>query len=411
VTRVAYADPIGGAAGDMLLSALLDAGAPIEAVRAAIEAVLPGGYRIGTEEVRRSGVRALHLRVTRPDGTAVVDADHQPRAFATLVETLAAAALPDAVRHRAERMLGALGGAEARVHGGAAGDVRLHELGDDDTLLDFVGVAAALDALEIEELAVAPIPLGTGGTMEGHHGAMPMPGPATLELLRGFRVRDGWRGETVTPTAAAIFAALGRTQASFPEMTVEAVGYGAGTDDPAEVPNVVRLVIGSATPTDQAGLDPARRELAVLEANLDDLSPELVADAAEALRDAGALDAWITPVLMKKGRPAFVLSALVAPDLADRVRTAFFEHTSTFGVRSTPVWRTELDRRVERVAVGEDSVRVKVGLLHGRVVSATPEHDDVARVASRGGRPVRDVYEEAVVAARALRRSTVDERT
>jgi pyridinium-3,5-bisthiocarboxylic acid mononucleotide nickel chelatase len=402
VTRMAYADPIGGAAGDMLLSALLDAGAPLDVVRAAVDAVLPGRFGIGTAEVRRSGVRALHLRVTRPDGTPVVDADHAPRPLASLEEALAAAALADPVRHRAERMLQALGEAEARVHG-TPNDVRLHELGDDDTLLDFVGVAAALNALAVEELVVAPVPLGTGGAMKGHHGAMPMPGPATLELLRGFRVRDGWRGETVTPTAAGIFAALGRTGASFPEMTVEAVGYGAGTDDPAEVPNVVRMVIGSAAPAWDAGADPARRELVVLEANLDDLSPELVADAAEALRAAGALDAWITPVLMKKGRPGYVLSALVAPDLTEPMRTAFFEHTSTFGVRSTPVTRTQLDRRVVPVAVGDEAVRVKVGLLRGRVVSVTPEHDDVARVAAGIGRPAREVYEEAVAAARALR--------
>jgi uncharacterized protein (DUF111 family) len=192
-------------------------------------------------------------------------------------------------------------------------------------------------------------------------------------------------------------------------MTVEAVGYGAGTDDPAEVPNVVRMVIGSAATALDAVVDPARRELVVLEANLDDLSPELVADAAEALRSAGALDAWITPVVMKKGRPGFVLSALVAPDLTESMWTAFFEHTSTFGVRSTPVSRTELDRRVVPVAVGDVAVRVKVGLLRGRVVSVTPEHDDVARVAAGTGRPVREVYEEAVAAARALRFSTVDE--
>jgi hypothetical protein len=402
VTGVAFVEPIGGAAGDMLLSALLDAGAPLDAVTAAIDAVLPGRFVIGTDEVRRHGVRARHLTVSRADGSRVVDADHAPRPLGDLVRAVAEAPLPDAVRDRARRVLDRLGAAEARVHGAAVGEVRLHQLGDDDTLVDVVGVAAALDALGVAAVGVAPIPLGAGAAVGSAHGSMPMPGPATVELLRGFRVRDGWRGETVTPTAAAIFAGLGRSVEAFPPMTIEGVGYGAGSDDPAEVPNVVRVVVGSAASADAAAVGPLTRELVLLEANLDDLSPELVADAADALRAAGVLDAWITPVLMKKGRPGFVLSALATEDLAETAGVVFFGHTSTFGVRTTRVARAELDRRVVPVALADGEVRVKVGLLRGRVVRATPEHDDVASLASRTGRPVLEVYEEAVAAARSL---------
>jgi pyridinium-3,5-bisthiocarboxylic acid mononucleotide nickel chelatase len=405
VTRLAFAEPVGGAAGDMLLSALLDAGAPFDAVAEAVEAVLPGRFVLGIEEVRRRGVRALHLTVSRSDGSRVVDADHAPRPLAELVASVEGAALPQAVRERARRVLDRLGAAEARVHGTSSEAVRLHELGNDDTLVDVVGVSAALHALRVDDLRVGLIPLGTEAPAGGGHGGLPMPGPATLELLRGFRVRDGWRGETVTPTAAAIFAGLGRSVDAFPAMTIDGVGYGAGTDDPADVPNVVRIVIGTEAASNGGDGDPPTRELSLLETNLDDLSPELVADAAEALRAAGALDAWITPVLMKKGRPGFVLSALVTGDVAEAARLVFFEHTSTFGVRSTPVQRTELERRLVRVALAEGEVRVKVGLLGGRVIRATPEHDDVAAVASRTGRPALDVYEEAAVAARSLRYS------
>jgi uncharacterized protein (DUF111 family) len=231
---------------------------------------------------------------------------------------------------------------------------------------------------------------------------VPLPGPATLELLQGFEIRGGPFGEQVTPTAAAIFAALGRPAPSLPHMRLEAVGYGAGTRDPESLPNVVRVLLGtSGDPTADDG--PLARDLIVFEANLDDLSPELTADAVQALFAAGALDAWVTPASMKKGRLGFVLSALGEPAAEEAITQAFFESTSTFGLRIHPVRRVELGRRVISVPLAGEQVRVKIGLLNDRVVSATPEHDDVAEVARRAGRSVRDVYEEAVVAARALR--------
>jgi uncharacterized protein (DUF111 family) len=284
-----------------------------------------------------------------------------------------------------------------------------------------VGVAAALDELRVEELFVSSIPLQGGGrivTGLKDHPDVPLPAPVSLELLRGLSTRGEGDGETVTPTGAAIVAALGRPTDAFPAMTIESIGYGAGTRETAERPNVVRVVIGvPAEPTARASRpgdvnragEPNERTLAILEANLDDLTPELVADAIQALFAAGALDVWTTPVQMKKGRPGVILSALCDPELQSRIRDVFFETSSTFGVRSTTVERTELDRRTIAVPVGEGTVRVKVGLLRGRTVSATPEHDDVAALASKTGRTVRDVYDEAAVAARVLRYSTADD--
>jgi hypothetical protein len=186
-------------------------------------------------------------------------------------------------------------------------------------------------------------------------------------------------------------------------MRIEAIGYGAGNDDPHGYPNVVRVILGEEVAEVVEEGEPPQRELLVLEANLDDLTPELVADAAGALLAAGALDAWTTPIVMKKGRPGLLLSALCEPSAVSRVRRAFFETTTTLGVRSYLVHRAELERRTVTVEIGEDSVRVKVGLLDGRVMSATPEHDDVAEVAHRRGLPVRLVYEEASAVARNLR--------
>jgi uncharacterized protein (DUF111 family) len=224
--------------------------------------------------------------------------------------------------------------------------------------------------------------------------------------LRGFDLRNAPpdAGETVTPTAAAIFAALGSPSTGAPSLRLMATGYGAGARDPDGYPNVVRVLIGETSEDARAGDEGLRmRSLVVMEANIDDLTPELAADGADALARAGALDVWITPVQMKKGRPGMILSALAEPALESRLRHVFFETTTTFGVRTTPVARAELERTVEAVDLpGGARVRIKVGWLGGRVVSATPEHDDVAAVAAQAGLPVRQVYAEAVAAARLL---------
>src|SRR5439155_10582941 len=234
-------------------------------------------------------------------------ADHS---LSDLAGRLDRAPLEHRVARAARSILGRLAKAEARVHALGEKDVALHAVGDDDTLIDIVGVAAAVDALGADLVFVSSIPLQGGGTVVtglGEHPDVPLPAPATLELLRGFAIRGEGTGETVTPTGAAILATLGTPTSTFPSMQVDAIGYGAGTRDPEDRANVVRVVLG-AVPAEQSG-GPIERALVVLEANLDDLTPELVADAARALQAAGALDVWTTSVQMKKGRPGVVLSA------------------------------------------------------------------------------------------------------
>lgn len=398
--RVLFLDVVGGAAGDMLLAALLDAGADESFVRQAVEAVVPGRFRFDAVPAVRAGHRASHLRIAR-----LGDDPDAPRSLEDLIAAVDRADLQPEVQDRARRVLQALSRAESRVHG--SDHIELQELGDDDTLLDVVGFAAAIASLEVERVMVSAIPLGHGPEAVG---------PATLQLLQGFDIRPApaGAGETVTPTAAAIFAALATVTVAAPAMRLEAVGYGAGTRDPSGFANVVRVLVGTATDDgagdsdeDESGL--RRRTLGVLEANLDDLTPELVADAADALLAAGALDVWTTPIQMKKGRSAVTLSVLCQPQDEGRILRTFFEATSTFGVRRHPVERTELERRSVAVPVSGGTVRVKLGVLGSRILSATPEHDDVASLARRLGRPVREVYEEAVVAARALRFESANE--
>jgi uncharacterized protein (TIGR00299 family) protein len=394
MTRVAYVDALGGAAGDMLLAALLDAGAPEGDVRRIVDRVMPRGFAWRTEEVERGGFRGRRLVVDAGPATRV-------RPMGDLLASVEGAELPPGIADLAGRVLRRLAEAEAAVHGVPTADVRLYELGDDDTLLDVVGVVAALDALAVERVVVSNLPLAFGRTAPGRqgHADIPLPAPVALELLRGFNLRPARApGEPVTPTAAALLATLAEPGPDLPQLTLEAVGYGAGTRDPEGAPNLVRVLVGSA-PRPGSARD---RPLVVLEANLDDLSPELVADAVQALLTAGALDAWTTPVVMKKGRPAVIVSALCEPSKVDALRRVFFTQTSTLGVRSTTVMRSELDRRIETVEVSGTAVRVKVAVLDGRVVTAKPEHDDVRALAAERGRPVREVAAEADAAAREL---------
>jgi pyridinium-3,5-bisthiocarboxylic acid mononucleotide nickel chelatase len=401
MSQVLYVDVIGGAAGDMLLAALLDAGAPVAAVQESIDCALPGRFRVETEEVLRQGMRARHLVIEQTGRGGGLD----PRPFRDLTAALDAAPLAVAVRTRARAVLDRLGEAEATVHGLDPDHLALHDLGDDDTLLDVVGIAAALESLGVERIMVSPIPLGSAEMLPEWRGhpAVPLPAPVTAELLRGFPIRGARAEETVTPTAAAVFAALGKPSAALPSMTLLAAGYGAGTRDPSGTPNVVRVLVGAEPRNEGVEEELPPRDLLVLEANIDDLTPELLADAADALRGAGALDVWTAPVTMKKGRSGFVLSALCEPWLERQMMEIFFESTTTFGIRVYPVRRAELRREIVTVEVPEGAVRVKAGWWGGRLITATPEHDDVAEVARRAGRPVREVYEEAAVAARELR--------
>jgi uncharacterized protein (TIGR00299 family) protein len=396
VTRVAYLDPVGGLAGDMLLAALLDAGAPRVFLDDTVRALGLPDVALEARSVAPSGTVATHVDVVTGEGRG-----RTGREVRAIVE---GAALSDRVRSRSLEALDLLIAAESTVHGADPASVVLHELGGDDTLVDICGAFALLEALGIERVVCAPLPMGRGA-VEGDHGALPVPAPATFALLQGVPVVGVLTpGELVTPTGAAIAVTVAEVFGELPAMTIDAVGVGAGTRDHPDRPNILRVVLGDAT-------EPASDlpEVVVLEANVDDLVPELVPDVIEACLRAGAIDAWTVAIQMKKGRPGFLLSVLGRPDDESRLAETLLRHSSTLGVRVRRHARYELDRAIRDVRVEGHSIRVKIGLLGGRVVNVAPEHDDCAAVASVTGRPVKEVWAQALAAATASSLEVADE--
>ena len=384
---IGWVDATAGASGDMLLGALLGAGVPLEVLQDAVDAVAPEPVRLSVEEVRRNGLAALRCDVVTADSVT----RRNPADVAALLD---AAALPDAVRASARAVFDRLAAAEAAVHGTSVEEVHFHEVGALDAVADVVGVCAGLHHLGLTGLTVSTVAVGSGRT-SAEHGSLPVPVPAVTELLRGVPSTAGpAAAEACTPTGAALLATLADGFGPQPPMAVASVGTGAGARDPGTHANVVRLLVGE--PVTSTGPDAV-----VLETNVDDLDPRLWPDVIRALLDAGASDAWLTPILMKKGRPAHTLSVLVRTDRLVVVRREVFRQTSTIGVREVGYAKTALDREMRTVTVDGHEVRVKVARLDGEVLNVQPEYDDVAGVARAEGRPVKDVLAEASALARA----------
>ena len=384
--RVCYLDCVGGLAGDMLLAALLDAGANVELLCSVPEALGLDGVEISVDRVERQGIGALHVSVEAPAG------DHGHRCYAEIRRVVEGVELPARARSQALATFARLAEAEARIHGVPVEDVHFHELGAVDTLVDVCGAFVLLDDLRVDRVACSPLPFARGLTRAAH-GVLPLPAPATLALLEGAPlVGVETEAELVTPTGAAIAAAAVETWGSLPPLVLERVGYGAGTADFPDRPNVVRAVLGS-------GATAATGEVVLLETNLDDLVPELVPDAVERCFAAGALDVWSVPGQMKKGRPGIVLSALARPGAEPEVARAMLEETSALGIRVARLSRYELEREERVVEVDGRPIRIKVGLLDGRVVNLAPEHDDCVALAGATGRAVKSIWAEALALA------------
>jgi uncharacterized protein (TIGR00299 family) protein len=387
VSRTAYIDCVGGLAGDMLLGALLDAGGDLERLRAIPGLLGLDGVAVEVERVERQGIGALHIDVAGGD-----DAE---RTWQTIRELLEQSRLEESVRAPSLAVFARLADAEAKVHGVPAEEVHFHELGAADTLVDVCGAVTLLAGLQVERVVCSPLPVARG-LVRAAHGILPLPAPATLELLRGAPLEGvDTPGELVTPTGAAIASTLADAWGPLPSLVLQRVGYGAGTRDTADRPNVVRVLLGQE---DRAGAG----EVVLLETNLDDLNPELVPDAVERCFSAGALDVWTAPVQMKKGRPGLVLSALARPPEERAVATAILEETTALGLRVARLRRYELEREEREVQVEGATVRVKLGRLDGRLVNVAPEHDDCAALALRLGRPVKSVWAAALAAAQDL---------
>lgn len=391
--RDAWIDATSGVAGDMLLGALLDAGAALSAVQQAVDAVIPGAVQLSHAPVTRAGLRATKAAV------ASLTEDPPHRTWRTIKTRLQGARLPAPVRQRALAVFGRLAEAEAQVHGVDVEDVHFHEVGAWDAIADVVGVCAALHDLGVTRLTASAVALGSGRVRTAH-GDIPVPVPAVLELASDWEVFGGGSGELATPTGMALVTALAEECGELPRLRVGTVGVGAGTKDTPDRPNVVRVVIGTTAGTGSPGASPpSQGSDVVLEANIDDLDPRLWPCVLASLLTAGASDAWLVPILMKKGRPAHTLRVLAPQERADALRERIFQETSTIGVRESPVRKTALERTWVEVAVLDGSAPVKVAHRDGQIVQATPEFEDVAALAAALGLPVRTVLEAAVAAA------------
>jgi len=395
--RVAYLDTFSGISGDMTVGAFIDLGLPLDAVRDAVRILGLPGVTVTGERVFRHGIAATKFTV-RVDGH-VADTpgahhhQHGHRPYAEIRDLVGESALAAPVRQHALAIFAALAGAEGRVHGLAPDQVEFHEVGALDAIVDVVGAALGVVTLGIDAVHAAPLPLGKG-LIRTAHGALPIPGPAVVELLRGRRVRheDG-DVELVTPTGAAIVAALARAE-PVPEVTVQAVGYGAGERDVADRPNVLRVVLGE--PVVPAA---TTEDVIVLEATIDDTNPQLYEHVLERLLAAGARDAFLVPVIMKKSRPGTTLCVLAAPADRERLAAIVFAETSTIGLRWTVWQRTVLPREERRVETRWGVVRVKIACAPDGSRNVAPELEDCRRLAAEHGVALKLVHQAALAAA------------
>lgn len=379
MARIAYLDCFSGVSGDMLLGAALDAGAGLDDIRGELRKIPIEGHTIDAWRVKRAGISAMQAVVD-------VSTEQTPRTLADVVTLLDQSSLPPTDREKGRLVFTRLAEAEARVHGETVETVHLHDVGAVDAVVDVMGTVAGWRLLGIDEVFASPLPAGSG-TAAGPHGELPLPAPATLELLTRagapLRQADNVAGELVTPTGAAIVTTL----ATFgrPEMTLERTGYGAGTRDPAERANVLRMWVGEQT-------EAPTRAMVLIETNIDDMTGEMLAYVQEKLMASGAADAWFAPIQMKKGRPAVMLSAICSEANEEAVARAILRETSTLGVRVRPVHRWEAEREVLEFQSSLGPAAAKVKRLPDEPPRVAPEYEACKRLAGKSGLPLADVY-------------------
>ena len=382
MTTTLWIHPFNGIAGDMTLGALIDAGADVDRIRADLESLDVAGWSLNAQPVLRNGIGAVNVTVEANEG-------HVHRTADDIISLVSNAGLPPRVVTRARAVFTALAEAEGHIHRADPATVHFHEVGGIDAIVDVVGSCLALEQLSVERIVVAPVAVGQG-IAKSAHGLIPNPAPATVRLLEGVPVRGlDLRVELTTPTGAAIVSALADDYGPMPAMTVSASGFGAGDTELDEHPNLLHVVLGEANEVDN-------QDLVVLEANVDDLSGEYLAHAITRLLDEGALDAWITPIEMKRERPAALVSALVSPESMKQVGDVLVAETGSIGYRSHGVDRRAIPRHVGEVIVEGFTIRIKVTDQTHKA-----EFTDVVRAAEELRRPARQIADEAEATWRA----------
>src|SRR5271163_4443750 len=384
--KLAYFDCFSGIGGDMTLGALVDAGCPVELLRSGLRGLDVPGWELTAEKVWKNGMAATYVRVKTADTS-------KHRSLGAILEILEKSRLAPVVRQRASAIFQKLGEAEARVHDVPVEKIHFHEVGAVDAIVDIVGACIGFHALGIEKFACSPLNVG-GGTAKMAHGVLPVPAPATARLLQGKPTySNGVLKELVTPTGAAIVATLCEAFGPQPGMIVSAIGYGAGTADLESQPNVLRIMVGETAEKTVAGFD---EEIAVIEANLDDMNPQIYGYFLERALGAGALDVYTTPVQMKKNRPGTLLTVLCKPQDTNSLMSLIFAETTTFGIRTYRAQRRVLPREWVNVETEFGKVRIKVSRVNGRILHVAPEFEDCRKLAVEKNVPLKRVIAEAL---------------
>jgi uncharacterized protein (TIGR00299 family) protein len=394
--KLAYFDCFSGISGDMTLGALVDAGVPVEHLRGELSGLRVAGWELTAEKVWKNGMAATYVRVKTEDQS-------KHRSLSGILEILEKSELAPRVRERAGAIFRKLGEAEARVHDVPLEKIHFHEVGAVDAIVDIVGACIGFEALGIEKFACSALNVG-GGTAKMAHGVLPVPAPATANLLQGKPTySNGVQKELVTPTGAAIVATLCEVFGPQPGMSVSAIGYGAGTADLEGQPNVLRIMVGEAVGVGkekegtQAGVPVLLdEEIAVVEANLDDMNPQIYGYFLEKALGAGALDVYTTPVQMKKNRPGTLLTVLCKPGDAQALMNLIFAETTTFGVRTYRAQRRVLPREWVNVGTEYGEVRIKVSRVNGRILHVAPEFEDCRKLAAEKDVPLQRVIASAM---------------
>ncbi len=389
--KTLYLDCFSGISGDMFLGTLIDLGLDLELLNRELAGLGENAHRVSAREVTRGGLRGIHCEVHAGTGKGL---NNLPAIEAALGDSR----LADAVKERSRNIFRSLAATEGELHGKDPEEIHFHELGAVDTLVDVVGACIGLEALEIEKLLCSPLNLGSG-TVKAEHGTLPVPSPAAAALLRGRSVySSGLKGELVTPTGAAVVAALAEESSTFPPMAVDRIGYGAGTREYADHPNLLRGFLGDLK---EASIREER--VVVIETTIDDMNPQNYVHLMDRLFEDGAREVFLTPVIMKKNRPGTLVTIIVPGDKMQVVTRRIFEETTTIGFRFKETDRIELEQRIVPVSTRFGRIGVKASSYQGEVMQATPEFDDCRRAARDRRVPLKQVQEEALAAYRAAK--------
>ena len=398
--RILYLDCFSGISGDMMVGALIDLGVDLKYIKNELEKLDIGGYELKSSKVKIKAIYATRFQVNAKK-------DQPPRSYKDIKNLIVSSRLQPTAKELALKIFKNIAEAEARVHNQKIEDVHFHEIGALDSIIDITATAAALDSLKLDLVYTRGVPLGSGiaSTM---HGKIPIPAPATVEILKGVPSYGGnFDFEVTTPTGAAIISTICNRFGKMPLMCIEKIGMGAGIRQDAahntslgashgnELPNVLRLILGTIV-EETSNEQNSESKLTLLSTNMDDCTPEVLAYLIEKLLESKAYDAWIEPIYMKKNRPAFKVCALCNYDKAGSIAEVFFSETSTLGIRMQQIGRITLERGVKTVKLPYGEVKLKVGILKGKEITFSPEFESCAAVARKLKKPLKEVYQDAV---------------